>query len=488
MSKRFTEAEIAEVWERRGSGEATRSIARRLGRNGSSIRRLFEDAGGVRPAPRRRAERHLTLLEREEISRGVAAGESLRAIASRLGRAPSTISREVAGNGGRLRYRAHRADRAAWGRARRPQRCKLATNPALRAEVEDNWEIQSGKGTRQRRTETRPAWTKTEALAYAHDQQNRAAKTPWASASVDVPSFSEYADRTAKVRPMRPSTRSKERSLWKRIDQHLGSWPINTISPSHLRAFVDELATDLSPGYVRDIYNLVAMVFDYAVADEVISQSPSVRIPLPKRERAHVRAADPREVQLLVEHIDPRYSALVSFLAVTGCRIGEALAVKVSDITELPRFQVTIGRSVSTDESGREVLVDRLKSDASYRTVTLPDWLRASLQRQIASRELGVDSFLFAAPAGRWLPTRRFRARFWSPACREAGVEITPHELRHLHASMLIEAGRPLTEIAARLGHESPAITMSIYAHWLREDDSGSAEVIPEISVNDETG
>ncbi len=137
MSRRFTEAEIAEVWERRKAGEPTRSIARRLGRNGSSIRRLFEDAGGVRPAPRRRAVRHLSLHEREEISRGVARGESFRLIARRLGRAPSTVSREVACNDGRGRYRAHRADRAAWGRARRPQRCKLATNPKLRAEVED---------------------------------------------------------------------------------------------------------------------------------------------------------------------------------------------------------------------------------------------------------------------------------------------------------------------------------------------------------------
>ncbi len=141
MSVRFTEAEIVEVWERRQAGELTRSIARRLGRNGSSIRRLIEDAGGVRPARRRRPERHLSLTEREEISRGVAAGESLRTIASRLGRAASTISREVAGNGGRLRYRAHRADRAAWQRARRPQSCKLATNPALRVEVEDKLAI-----------------------------------------------------------------------------------------------------------------------------------------------------------------------------------------------------------------------------------------------------------------------------------------------------------------------------------------------------------
>ena len=84
MSRRFTEAEIAEVWERRKTGEPTRSIARRLGRNGSSIRRLFEDAGGVRPAPRRRPQRYLSLTEREEISRGVAAGESIQAIAGGL--------------------------------------------------------------------------------------------------------------------------------------------------------------------------------------------------------------------------------------------------------------------------------------------------------------------------------------------------------------------------------------------------------------------
>ena len=79
--RRFTEAEIVEVWDWRQAGELTRSIARRLGRNGSSIRRVFEDAGGVRPARRRRTTRHLLLVEREEISRGVAGGEPLRSIA-----------------------------------------------------------------------------------------------------------------------------------------------------------------------------------------------------------------------------------------------------------------------------------------------------------------------------------------------------------------------------------------------------------------------
>ena len=134
---RFTELEKAEVWDRWQGGEAMRSIARRLGRESSSVRTLIEDTGGVRPAPRRRSSRCLSLTEREEISRGVAAGESLRQIASRLGRAPSTVCREVACNGGRRHYRALGADRAAWQRARRPKTAKLATNGQLRAVVED---------------------------------------------------------------------------------------------------------------------------------------------------------------------------------------------------------------------------------------------------------------------------------------------------------------------------------------------------------------
>ena len=138
---RFTEVEVVEVWERRQAGESNRSIGRRLGRSAGSIRAFVESFGGVRPQPRRRSLRHLSLTEREEISRGIAAGEPLCAIADRLGRAPSTISRELARNGGRVGYRAHRADRVAWQRARRPQACKLAANETLRAEVEDKLAI-----------------------------------------------------------------------------------------------------------------------------------------------------------------------------------------------------------------------------------------------------------------------------------------------------------------------------------------------------------
>ncbi len=137
---RFTEMERVEVWDRWQAGDANRLIGRDLGRSAASIRAFVESWGGVRPQPRTRSPRHLSLTEREEISRGVAAGVSLRMVAVRLGRAPSTVSRELARNGGRHRYRAHHADRAALRRARRPKPSKLAENPELRAMVEEKLE------------------------------------------------------------------------------------------------------------------------------------------------------------------------------------------------------------------------------------------------------------------------------------------------------------------------------------------------------------
>jgi IS30 family transposase len=93
---------------------------------------MLSRTGGIRPAPKQRSRLSLTLSEREEISRGIAAGHSMRTIAAQLGRAPSTVSREIQRNGGRRRYRANQADEAAWQRAHRPKTCKLAKNPAWR--------------------------------------------------------------------------------------------------------------------------------------------------------------------------------------------------------------------------------------------------------------------------------------------------------------------------------------------------------------------
>ena len=134
---RFSELEKSELWDRFEAGDSLRSISRLLGRAPSSVRTHIVAAGWRRPVPAADwCPIRLSFSEREEISRGIAAGVSLRCIARRLGRAPSTVSREVAGNGGRTRYRAAVAHRASRRRAHRPKPAKLAMNPRLRGVVE----------------------------------------------------------------------------------------------------------------------------------------------------------------------------------------------------------------------------------------------------------------------------------------------------------------------------------------------------------------
>jgi len=127
----YTESDKSLMWDRWEKGESLNSIARHFGRSHSSIQGILSRTGGIRPALRRRSCLALTLSEREEISRGVATGRSLRSIAVLLHRAPSTVSREIKRNGGRRTYRANAADQAAWDRAHRPKTCKLANNRAL---------------------------------------------------------------------------------------------------------------------------------------------------------------------------------------------------------------------------------------------------------------------------------------------------------------------------------------------------------------------
>lgn len=131
----YSESQKALMWERWRRGESLHSIAATFDRPHTSVQQIFARHGGIRPAERRRAPAALSLPEREEISRALVEGQSMRSIAKRLKRAPSTISREISRNGGGDGYRASLADKATWDRASRPKRCKLAENRPLARQV-----------------------------------------------------------------------------------------------------------------------------------------------------------------------------------------------------------------------------------------------------------------------------------------------------------------------------------------------------------------
>lgn len=141
--RRLDGAERAELWRRWKRGESLTAIASALGRRHTTVQAVVSRHGGFAPVPAHRADRALTLSEREEISRDLCVGISLTRIAQRLGRSPSTVCREVARNGGAQCYRAAQAEQAAWDRARRPKLCLLARQPALQAWVAEklmlNW-------------------------------------------------------------------------------------------------------------------------------------------------------------------------------------------------------------------------------------------------------------------------------------------------------------------------------------------------------------
>ncbi len=127
----YTETDKALMWDRWQKGESLQTIAQLFNRNHSSVAGVLSRTGGIRPPKRIRSQIALSLSEREEISRGVVAGHSIRSIAAALSRSPSTVYREIKRNGGQQCYRANEADQAAWNRAQRPRICKLVQNRIL---------------------------------------------------------------------------------------------------------------------------------------------------------------------------------------------------------------------------------------------------------------------------------------------------------------------------------------------------------------------
>ena len=146
------------MWERWRQGDTLREIARLLERPPSSVFKRLSRTDSIQPASRTRSTRALSLDEREVISRGLATGQSLRAIAVELNRAPSTVSREVECNGGRENYRVASADQSTWERALRPEVCKLAGQAKLVRAIATNliqqWSPQQIAGWLKPRTQT----------------------------------------------------------------------------------------------------------------------------------------------------------------------------------------------------------------------------------------------------------------------------------------------------------------------------------------------
>lgn len=284
--------------------------------------------------------------------------------------------------------------------------------------------------------------------------------------------FREYAEAWRKVQvQQRASTREQvERNLIHHTYPVLGGYPLSAIRPSQLQAWVASLSQTLAPATVALVFRYVKVIFDAAVQDQKIAQSPCKGVKLPKRDQPRVEAMSVEDITAVRDALPERLRATVTLAAGAGLRQGEVFGLTL-DRVDFLRRHVRVDRQLSWPTGG-EPTWGPLKTDSSDRTVPLPDVVLAALSEHVRAFPPGEDGLLFTTESGR--PWRRsgFSVE-WRRACREAGVQgRTFHALRHAYASILIQSGESIRTVSERLGHKNATVTLTIYSHMLGGEDA----------------
>ncbi len=245
---------------------------------------------------------------------------------------------------------------------------------------------------------------------------------------------------------------------------------------------------DLAGGTLLNVHKTLHRALTVAVRWGRLSINPANGVEPPRARRAVPTLWTPEELhRFLTETRDSHWEVAWALLLGTGCRLGEALALEWADI-EHDSATVKIERSLSVSLSG--VGLTAPKSRAGTRTLSLPDWtllVLTSWKRQQLKERLASGSGwqagnrVLTRPNGSAATADTIRWAF-RLACRASDVPLVRlHDMRHLHASLLLASGHPLPAVAARLGHASTAVTASVYAHALAGQDTEAARTIDRL-------
>jgi len=293
--------------------------------------------------------------------------------------------------------------------------------------------------------------------------------------------FGEYAEQWARIQQHRPSTTdSVERHLRRHVLPVLGDRPLGAVRASEVQAFVKGLSDRLAPTTTAVVYSRVAAIFAAAVRDRRIASSPCVGITLPRRSRSRVEPLPTEGVHALVAAVPGRYRALVVLAAGTGLRQGECFGLGSGHVDFLRR-QVRVEQQLVTI-GGQPPHLGPPKTDASVRTVPLPQVVLDELASHVAAYEPGAFGLLFSTPNGGpiWRSTW---TQAWATAVRRVGLPVGTrfHDLRHYYASLLIRHGESVKVVQARLGHASAAETLDTYSHLWPDSEDRTREAVDAV-------
>lgn len=243
----------------------------------------------------------------------------------------------------------------------------------------------------------------------------------------------------------------------------LGDRPLAELDHMTVAGWVAELRTRLAPATVVKAAQTLGKILDAAVKDGRLRSNPVAGVDLPRIEKTRKQALGPAQIEQLADAIDPRYRALVIVGCHTGLRFSELAALTAGDV-DLLRRRLTVERNVV--DLGR-LEHSNVKTDAGRRVVPL-DRRAVEVLEPIVGGARHPDDLLFEAPLGGFLRLNSWRARFWNPAVKAAGLgHLTPHNMRDTAISMWLRAGTDPAAVARWAGHRSVITVLDRYAHEL---------------------
>lgn len=254
--------------------------------------------------------------------------------------------------------------------------------------------------------------------------------------------------------------------LTNHIKPTFGNLQLRAITTTKIKDWVTDLTNrQIGPTTTKQAYRLLRQILESALADALITRNPAIGIKLPKIQRKRAQGLTPEQVNALAAECG-KYGYLILFLAGTGLRINEALALQLRDI-DFENKTITVARSWTSDSTGKRIL-GSTKTRKS-RIVPLNDSLIALLSNQLPSAQ--STDYVFTGHFGEALDYGYFRRAYFAPAADRLGYRgVTIHWLRHTFASMLIRLGAPITTVSSLLGHDSVKMTLDTYGHYYESD------------------
>jgi len=289
--------------------------------------------------------------------------------------------------------------------------------------------------------------------------------------------FSEQAEGWFRTTAdLKPGTRRTYRMLLdNQVLPHFGTATLAGIDTLAVREWVAALVEGgLSPSRIRNAHQVLAQVLAAAVEGGRLARNPATGVRLPKRVEREMLFLDAAQVEQLADAIGPHYRVLVCFLAYTGLRFGEVVALKTKRL-DLLRGRCEVVESAT--EVGSALVWGPTKTD-ERRAVRLPRFLAELLAEHLAGQPHGPDDLVFTAPLGGPLRERKFLHGQLKPAAQRAGLPATlrAHDLRHTAASLLIREGASVKAVQRSLGHKSAVMTLDRYGHLWPDELEDLAE------------